>query len=132
MDTNDNDINIDANFLPATSAAKTSSAKGKKRAISEGEQMVVDDATGIEGTVRQAPRRKRKKQNSLELRKIPVPPHRFVVVLVVFLLWWKFEVFHLLVFGNKIFIHLKYVISLHNCKFIIDFLKLLIISVANI
>lgn len=76
MDTNENDVNIDAvTFLPATAQP----SKAKKRAISEGERMVVDDASGIEGTVRQAPRRKRKKQNSLELRKIPVPPHRFVV-----------------------------------------------------
>lgn len=80
MDTDD--VNIDAvTFLPAAATKTTSSGdKGKKRALSEGDQMVVDDATGIEGTVRQAPRRKRKKQNSLELRKIPVPPHRLVLV----------------------------------------------------
>lgn len=84
MDIENDDINIDTvSFVPAvqqTVAAK----KSKKRAISEGagEQMQVD-LSGIEGTVRTAPRPKRKRQNSLELRKIPVPPHRCVVVVVV-------------------------------------------------
>lgn len=69
--------NLNANqFLPST----TKLNRGKKRAISEGDQMLVDEISGIEGTPQtNKPKIKRKKQTNLELRKIAVPAHRFVV-----------------------------------------------------
>lgn len=78
MDAADN-INV-ASFLPPAADAKRSAAStAKKRAISEAadDGMQIDEATGIEGAVRtNAPKTKRKKHSSLELRKIQVPSHR--------------------------------------------------------
>lgn len=79
MDVDSANINVAA-FLPESKTAPTKDAKkGKKRTIATGDHMQVDEATGIEGTAAglAAPQQKRKKQNSLELRKIPVPSHRY-------------------------------------------------------
>lgn len=74
MDVDNPNINVAA-FLPDTAPK---AAKGKKRAISEGDRMQVDAATGIEATAKSAaPKTKRKKPSSTELRKIPVPSHRY-------------------------------------------------------
>lgn len=69
--------NINANvFLPASTQ---NTNKSKKRAISEDDKMIVDDDTGIEGSIKKnAPKTKRKKFSNSEYRKIPVPAHRFV------------------------------------------------------
>lgn len=86
MDT-DATTNIDADaFVPAK---KSQLKAGKKRTISnttsghdnDDQQMQVDEATGIEGVRKSnAPKNKRKKHTSVELRKIAVPSHRFVSV----------------------------------------------------
>lgn len=78
MDVDSVNINVAA-FLPEGTVKKTAAKAGKKRAISEGDAMQVDETSGIEGTAKgaAAPKTKRKKQNSLELRKIPVPSHRY-------------------------------------------------------
>lgn len=75
MDTQNDNVNV-ADFLPASV-----SKRGNKRHISEeGNQMQVDEVEGIEGTVQSTtPKTKKRKQNNTELRKIPVPPHRYVV-----------------------------------------------------
>lgn len=75
MDTESDNVNV-ANFLPASA-----NKKGIKRAISdEVGQMQVDEVEGIEGTVKtNTPKSKKRKQNNTELRKIPVPPHRYFV-----------------------------------------------------
>lgn len=76
MDVDSANINVAA-FLPEQ-ASQNTVAKGKKRAIRDEDNMQVDEASGIEGTAKgaAAPKNKRKKQSSLELRKIPVPSHR--------------------------------------------------------
>lgn len=64
-------------FLPAKSSKKA----GQKRTISVGndDQMQIDEVTGIEGVRKtNAPKSKKKKTN-VEIRKIPVPSHRFVI-----------------------------------------------------
>lgn len=78
MDTESENVNV-ADFLPAS--AVTTNKKSNKRAISEDvNQMQVDEVEGIEGTVKSnTPKTKKRKQNNTELRKIPVPPHRYVV-----------------------------------------------------
>lgn len=75
--------NIDADvFMPSK---KSQSKAGKKRTISstasghnnEDQQMQIDEVTGIEGIRKSnAPKNKRKKHTSVELRKIAVPSHR--------------------------------------------------------
>lgn len=77
----ENNVNIDTDaFLPPTGRQQKSASAGKKRTISTtgGEdQMQIDEATGIEGKRKtHAPKAKRKKPTSAEMRKIPVPPHR--------------------------------------------------------
>lgn len=74
------DINADE-FLPAKDVRKT---KAKKRAMSEGgDSMQIDEATGIEGsTKRNFSSAKKSKKSNADCRKIPVPPHRFVVVVI--------------------------------------------------
>lgn len=77
--------NIDADvFMPSK---KSQLKAGKKRTISstasghgnDDQQMQVDEATGIEGSRKSsAPKNKRKKHTSVELRKIAVPSHRLV------------------------------------------------------
>lgn len=53
-------------------------SKAKKRTLSNGDQMQVDEASGIEGVINShKPKAKRKKVSS-EIRKIGVPPHRYV------------------------------------------------------
>lgn len=87
MDTEEVATNIDANaFLPSKVEHTSRNNKaGKKRTISstasgqDDQQMQVDEATGIEGGRKSnAPKNKRKKHTNAELRKIAVPPHRFV------------------------------------------------------
>lgn len=69
-------VNISTNdFLPTKSSKKA----GQKRTISfgDGDQMQVDEATGIEGTRKtNAPKSKKKKTSNVDIRKIPVPTHR--------------------------------------------------------
>lgn len=78
----DKSANIDADvFLPP--AGRQQQKVGKKRTISTSngaeEQMQVDETTGIEGARKtNAPKAKRKKNTAIEMRKIPVPSHRFV------------------------------------------------------
>lgn len=78
----DKSTNIDTDaFLPP--AGRQQAKAGKKRTISTSagaeEQMQVDETTGIEGARKtQAPKAKRKKPANVEIRKIPVPSHRFV------------------------------------------------------
>ena len=78
----DKSANIDTDaFLPP--AGRQQAKAGKKRTISTSagaeEQMQVDEASGIEGARKtQAPKAKRKKPANVEIRKIPVPSHRFV------------------------------------------------------
>lgn len=74
--------NIDTDaFLPP--AGRQQVKTGKKRTISTSsgavdEQMQVDEATGIEGARKtNGPKIKRKKQSATEIRKIPVPSHRY-------------------------------------------------------
>lgn len=71
-------VNISTDdFLPQKSSKKA----GHKRTISFGDddRMQIDDVTGIEGVRKtNAPKSKKKKTN-VEIRKIPVPSHRFVV-----------------------------------------------------
>lgn len=77
--------NIDTDaFLPP--AGRQQVKTGKKRTISTTsagameEQMQVDETTGIEGARKtNAPKAKRKKHTAVEIRKIPVPSHRFVL-----------------------------------------------------
>lgn len=86
MDT-DTTANIDADeFLPSKPSKRSQQTKaGKKRTIStrtvdndNDDQMQVDESTGIEGIRKtQAPKTKRKKHTNLEIRKVPVPSHRF-------------------------------------------------------
>lgn len=74
--------NIDVDvFLPPT--GRQQGRTSKKRTISTsagagaGDQMQVDETTGIEGKRKtNAPKAKRKKQANVELRKIAVPSHR--------------------------------------------------------
>lgn len=78
--------NIDADaFMPSK---KSQLKAGKKRTISstasghgnDDEQMQVDEVTGIEGSRKSsAPKSKRKKHTSVELRKIAVPSHRLAL-----------------------------------------------------
>lgn len=74
--------NIDTDaFLPP--AGRQQVKAGKKRTISttigDEEQMQVDEATGIECARKtNAPKSKRKKNTAIEMRKVPVPSHRFV------------------------------------------------------
>lgn len=75
--------NIDTDaFMPP--AGRQQMKAGKKRTISTSsgvmeEQMQVDETTGIEGARKtNAPKAKRKKPTAIEVRKIPVPSHRFV------------------------------------------------------
>lgn len=73
------DVNLSADsFLLSTSSAENKNNKGKKRTLTENdEQMQIDDISGIEGKPKtDAQKPKRKKQSSLELRKIAVPPYR--------------------------------------------------------
>lgn len=78
----DKSANIDTDaFLPP--AGRQQVKAGKKRTISTSagaeEQMQVDETTGIEGARKtNAPKAKRKKHTAVEMRKIPVPSHRFV------------------------------------------------------
>lgn len=78
----DKSANIDTDaFLPPSGRQQVKA--GKKRTISTSagaeEQMQVDETTGIEGVRKtQAPKAKRKKNTAIEIRKIPVPSHRFV------------------------------------------------------
>lgn len=78
----DKSENIDTDaFLPP--AGRKHVKIGKKRTISTSagadDQMQVDESSGIEGARKtQAPKAKRKKHTSIEIRKIPVPSHRFV------------------------------------------------------
>lgn len=91
------DINADE-FLPAKDVRKT---KAKKRAMSEGgDSMQIDEATGIEGsTKRNFSSAKKSKKSNADCRKIPVPPHRFVVVVfffglkIVFLICFFFQIY---------------------------------------
>lgn len=82
MDIDSANINTDE-FLPSRPQKKNHN-KGKKRTISsttagdDGEQMQVDDVSGIEGTRKSnVPKTKRKKQLTVEMRKVPVPSHRY-------------------------------------------------------
>lgn len=77
--------NIDTDaFLPPSGRQQIKSTKHtKKRTISTAktgdEQMQIDESTGIEGTRKtQAPKNKRKKHTNVEIRKVPVPSHRFI------------------------------------------------------
>lgn len=78
----DKSANIDTDtFLPP--AGRQQAKTGKKRTISTSagaeEQMQIDESTGIEGARKtQTPKAKRKKHTAIEVRKIPVPSHRFV------------------------------------------------------
>lgn len=73
--------NIDTDaFLPPSGRQQPKA--GKKRTVSTAgngeEQMQIDETTGIEGARKtNAPKTKRKKHTNVEIRKIPVPPHRF-------------------------------------------------------
>lgn len=74
-------MNIDTDaFLPPQGRQQSKSSAGKKRTLSTTggeEQMQIDASTGIEGKRKtHAPKAKRKKPTSVEMRKIPVPPHR--------------------------------------------------------
>jgi len=77
----DKSANIDTDaFLPP--AGRQQVKAGKKRTISTSagaeEQMQVDETTGIESARKtQAPKAKRKKPTNIEIRKIPVPSHRY-------------------------------------------------------
>lgn len=73
---NSEDVNINVEEFKAPKVTKKA---GQKRTISVGDDdMQVDEATGIEGSRKtHVPKLKRKKQNA-DIRKIPVPPHRFV------------------------------------------------------
>lgn len=81
----DKNLNIDTDaFLPpqgrqqSKSTGKTGKT-GKKRTLSStgGDEMQVDEATGIEGTRKtNAPKAKRKKPAAVETRKVAVPSHR--------------------------------------------------------
>lgn len=86
MDIDTENINVNE-FVPATKQNKSSDVthtKGKKRAISEGEQMQVDEVSGIEGGAKKnTPKTKRKRHANLEVRKIPVPAHRFVYTIFI-------------------------------------------------
>lgn len=78
----DKNINIDTDSFLAPSGRQQTKA-GKKRTISTSagaeEQMQVDETTGIEGARKtNAPKAKRKKNTAIEIRKIPVPSHRFI------------------------------------------------------
>lgn len=85
-------MNIDTDeFLPSKSLKNTKNKAGKKRTLSstmdidEEQQMQVDDASGIEGARKStAVKTKRKKFTNAEVRKIPVPPHRFVSDPIIF------------------------------------------------
>jgi len=77
-------VNIDADEFRPAAAQKKNQNKGKKRTISsatndnDGDHMQVDDVSGIEGTVKStAPKKKKKKQAVVEIRKVPVPTHRY-------------------------------------------------------
>lgn len=77
----DKNLNIDTDaFLPPQGRQQSKSTKtGKKRTISStgGDEMQVDEATGIEGTRKtNAPKSKRKKPAAVETRKVAVPSHR--------------------------------------------------------
>lgn len=82
----DKSANIDTDaFLPPVGRqqSKQQAKAGKKRTNSTSagadEQMQVDETTGIEGARKtQAPKAKRKKPANVEIRKVPVPSHRFV------------------------------------------------------
>lgn len=82
MEVETTDINTD-DFLPSKSQ-KRNQNKGKKRTISsttanndDAEQMQVDEISGIEGAAKtNMPKKKRKKQASVEVRKVAVPSHR--------------------------------------------------------
>lgn len=87
MDTDNDNINVNQ-FVPAVAEVANpnkSQSKGKKRAISEGDQiMQVDEISGIEGgSKKNVPKSKRKKHTNLELRKISVPSHRFVYFFII-------------------------------------------------
>lgn len=81
MDTDEVNLSAD-NFLPTASShnknkTTTNAAKGKKRTISDDNEMQIDEVSGIEGKAKSATQKpKRKKPTNLELRKIPVPSHR--------------------------------------------------------
>lgn len=82
MDVNKS-ANIDTHaFLPP--AGRQQAKAGNKRTISTSsgaveEHMQVDDNTGTEGARKtNAPKAKRKKHTTVEIRKIPVPSHRLV------------------------------------------------------
>lgn len=78
----DKSLNIDTDaFLPpqGRQQSKVSGKTGKKRTISSnaGDDMQIDEATGIEGTRKtNAPKAKRKKAAAVETRKVAVPSHR--------------------------------------------------------
>lgn len=81
--------NIDTDaFLPPSGRQQSKSTKlGKKRTISTAtagdEQMQIDESTGIEGARKtQAPKSKRKKPTNVEIRKIAVPSHRFIMKMI--------------------------------------------------
>lgn len=82
MEVEATDINTD-DFLP-TKSQKRNQNKGKKRTISsttanndDDEQMQVDEISGIEGAAKtNMPKKKRKKQAAVEIRKVAVPSHR--------------------------------------------------------
>lgn len=81
----DKSMNIDTDeFVPAKSSKNKQNKAGKKRTLSstidiDEEQMQIDDATGIEGARKSAAvTTKRKKFTNAEIRKVAVPPHRFV------------------------------------------------------
>lgn len=97
----DKSANIDTGvFLPP--AGRQQLKVGKKRTISTSagaeEQMQVDESTGIEGARKtNAPKTKRKKHTAVEIRKIPVPSHRFehqnLKLLLYLLVIFKLNVF---------------------------------------
>jgi len=82
MDVDTTNINAD-DFLPSKSSKKNQN-KSKKRTISstmateDNDKMQVDEVSGIEGKPKvTGPKSKRKKQVNIEIRKIPVPAHRY-------------------------------------------------------
>lgn len=92
MDTEEVNLSTE-NFLPSSPTSlnkkqNTTNTKGKKRTLTDNDEMQIDEVSGIEGKAKSATQKpKRKKQTSLELRKIPVPSHRYNIFLLVIILF---------------------------------------------
>jgi len=80
MSTDTANISVDE-FIPAkTIQRKRKGENANNSTVSTGgdEEMQIDDASGIEGNRKStAPKTKRKKHTNVEVRKIPVPSHRY-------------------------------------------------------